>query len=95
MLVERSRRIPTKQSLRPFSIELKLDLLWVSLDGASAECYADVRLGMDFLLSPHGFPKGIFGIGVSKNRITDHALFTVPGVFLNGGIHVRQPASKA
>jgi MoaA/NifB/PqqE/SkfB family radical SAM enzyme len=26
-------------------IELKLDRLWVSLDGASPECYADVRLG--------------------------------------------------
>jgi MoaA/NifB/PqqE/SkfB family radical SAM enzyme len=26
-------------------IELKLDKLWVSLDGASPECYADVRLG--------------------------------------------------
>jgi MoaA/NifB/PqqE/SkfB family radical SAM enzyme len=26
-------------------IEVKLDMLWVSLDGASAECYADVRLG--------------------------------------------------
>lgn len=26
-------------------IELNLDMLWVSLDGASAECYADVRLG--------------------------------------------------
>jgi MoaA/NifB/PqqE/SkfB family radical SAM enzyme len=26
-------------------IDLRLDKLWVSLDGASAECYADVRLG--------------------------------------------------
>lgn len=26
-------------------IDLRLDMLWVSLDGASAECYADVRLG--------------------------------------------------
>ena len=26
-------------------IDLGLDMLWVSLDGASAECYADVRLG--------------------------------------------------
>ncbi len=26
-------------------IELKLDMLWVSLDGASPECYTDVRLG--------------------------------------------------
>jgi MoaA/NifB/PqqE/SkfB family radical SAM enzyme len=26
-------------------VELKLDMLWVSLDGASPECYADVRLG--------------------------------------------------
>jgi MoaA/NifB/PqqE/SkfB family radical SAM enzyme len=26
-------------------IALRLDMLWVSLDGASAECYADVRLG--------------------------------------------------
>ena len=26
-------------------IHLKLDMLWVSLDGASAECYADVRMG--------------------------------------------------
>jgi MoaA/NifB/PqqE/SkfB family radical SAM enzyme len=26
-------------------IELELDKLWVSLDGASPECYADVRLG--------------------------------------------------
>lgn len=26
-------------------IELNPDMLWVSLDGASAECYADVRLG--------------------------------------------------
>ncbi|MBL8101146.1 MAG: SPASM domain-containing protein [Anaerolineales bacterium] len=26
-------------------IELKLDMLWVSMDGASSECYIDVRLG--------------------------------------------------
>ncbi|GAB4419431.1 MAG: tungsten cofactor oxidoreductase radical SAM maturase [Anaerolineales bacterium] len=26
-------------------IELQLDMLWVSLDGATPECYADVRLG--------------------------------------------------
>ncbi len=26
-------------------IDLKLDMLWVSLDGASPECYVDVRLG--------------------------------------------------
>ena len=26
-------------------IDLALDMLWISLDGASAECYADVRLG--------------------------------------------------
>jgi MoaA/NifB/PqqE/SkfB family radical SAM enzyme len=26
-------------------IELKLDMLWVSMDGASPECYMDVRLG--------------------------------------------------
>jgi MoaA/NifB/PqqE/SkfB family radical SAM enzyme len=26
-------------------IDLKLDMLWVSLDGASSECYSDVRLG--------------------------------------------------
>jgi MoaA/NifB/PqqE/SkfB family radical SAM enzyme len=26
-------------------IDLQLDMLWVSLDGASPECYADVRLG--------------------------------------------------
>jgi len=26
-------------------IELRLDKLWVSMDGASPECYADVRLG--------------------------------------------------
>jgi MoaA/NifB/PqqE/SkfB family radical SAM enzyme len=26
-------------------IDLKLDMIWVSLDGASAECYADVRMG--------------------------------------------------
>ncbi|MBN1665460.1 MAG: radical SAM protein [Anaerolineales bacterium] len=26
-------------------IELQLDMLWVSLDGASPECYSDVRLG--------------------------------------------------
>jgi MoaA/NifB/PqqE/SkfB family radical SAM enzyme len=26
-------------------IDLKLDMLWVSLDGASSECYTDVRLG--------------------------------------------------
>jgi MoaA/NifB/PqqE/SkfB family radical SAM enzyme len=26
-------------------IDIGLDMLWVSLDGASAECYADVRLG--------------------------------------------------
>jgi MoaA/NifB/PqqE/SkfB family radical SAM enzyme len=26
-------------------IELNLDMLWVSLDGASSECYSDVRLG--------------------------------------------------
>jgi len=29
-------------------IELELDMLWVSLDGASPECYADVRLGNEF-----------------------------------------------
>lgn len=26
-------------------VDMKLDMLWVSLDGASSECYADVRLG--------------------------------------------------
>ncbi|MBK8418853.1 radical SAM protein [Candidatus Villigracilis saccharophilus] len=26
-------------------IDLKLDMLWVSVDGASPECYVDVRLG--------------------------------------------------
>jgi AbrB family looped-hinge helix DNA binding protein len=26
-------------------VDIKLDMLWVSLDGASPECYADVRLG--------------------------------------------------
>ena len=26
-------------------LDLKLDMLWVSLDGASSECYADIRLG--------------------------------------------------
>jgi len=26
-------------------VDMKLDMLWVSLDGASPECYADVRLG--------------------------------------------------
>jgi MoaA/NifB/PqqE/SkfB family radical SAM enzyme len=26
-------------------VEMKLDMLWVSLDGASPDCYADVRLG--------------------------------------------------
>jgi MoaA/NifB/PqqE/SkfB family radical SAM enzyme len=26
-------------------VDMRLDMLWVSLDGASAECYADVRLG--------------------------------------------------
>lgn len=26
-------------------IDLKLDMLWISLDGASPECYADVRMG--------------------------------------------------
>jgi MoaA/NifB/PqqE/SkfB family radical SAM enzyme len=26
-------------------VDLKLDMLWISLDGASAECYADVRRG--------------------------------------------------
>lgn len=26
-------------------IDLRLDMLWVSLDGASSECYSDVRLG--------------------------------------------------
>jgi MoaA/NifB/PqqE/SkfB family radical SAM enzyme len=34
----------TKQVTRRL-IELRLDKLWVSLDGASPECYADVRLG--------------------------------------------------
>jgi MoaA/NifB/PqqE/SkfB family radical SAM enzyme len=34
----------TEQVIRRL-IELKLDKLWVSLDGASPECYADVRLG--------------------------------------------------
>ncbi len=31
-------------------VELQLDMLWVSLDGASPECYADVRLGNEL---PH------------------------------------------
>jgi MoaA/NifB/PqqE/SkfB family radical SAM enzyme len=31
-------------------IDLQLDMLWVSLDGASPECYADVRLGDAFPL---------------------------------------------
>jgi MoaA/NifB/PqqE/SkfB family radical SAM enzyme len=31
-------------------IDLNLDMLWVSLDGASPECYADVRLGDAFPL---------------------------------------------
>ncbi len=34
----------TEEVTRRF-LELNLDMLWVSLDGASAECYADVRLG--------------------------------------------------
>ncbi len=34
----------TESIARSF-IELNLDMLWVSLDGASAECYTDVRLG--------------------------------------------------
>lgn len=33
------------EQIAPSFIELNLDMLWVSLDGASAECYADVRLG--------------------------------------------------
>ena len=34
----------TKQITRKL-IDLKLDMIWVSLDGASPECYTDVRLG--------------------------------------------------
>ncbi|NWG07893.1 MAG: radical SAM protein [Chloroflexi bacterium] len=33
------------QSVIQRFIELNLDMIWVSLDGASPECYADVRLG--------------------------------------------------
>lgn len=33
------------ESIRRSLIDLRLDMLWVSLDGASAECYVDVRLG--------------------------------------------------
>jgi MoaA/NifB/PqqE/SkfB family radical SAM enzyme len=34
----------TEQVIRRL-VDIKLDMLWVSLDGASPECYADVRLG--------------------------------------------------
>ncbi len=34
----------TEQVIRKL-IDLKLDMLWVSVDGASPECYVDVRLG--------------------------------------------------
>jgi len=34
----------TEQVIRRL-VHMKLDMLWVSLDGASPECYADVRLG--------------------------------------------------
>ena len=33
------------ESIAQRMIDLNLDMLWVSLDGASAECYTDVRLG--------------------------------------------------
>ncbi len=29
-------------------IDLQMDMLWVSLDGASPECFADIRLGNEF-----------------------------------------------
>ena len=34
-------------------VDMKLDMLWVSLDGASPECYADVRLGNALPLVVH------------------------------------------
>ncbi|WKZ37424.1 MAG: SPASM domain-containing protein [Anaerolineales bacterium] len=37
--------IPLTERVANRLIELKLDMLWVSMDGASPECYMDVRLG--------------------------------------------------
>jgi MoaA/NifB/PqqE/SkfB family radical SAM enzyme len=37
--------IPLTEKVADRLIELKLDMLWVSMDGASPECYMDVRLG--------------------------------------------------
>ncbi len=37
--------IPLTEHVANKLIELKLDMLWVSMDGASQECYMDVRLG--------------------------------------------------
>lgn len=36
---------PLTEKVADRLIELKLDMLWVSMDGASPECYKDVRLG--------------------------------------------------
>ncbi len=51
-------------------IDLNLDMLWVSLDGASAECYTDVRLGdslpiiLENLTRLRGLKYQKFGISV-------------------------------
>jgi antitoxin component of MazEF toxin-antitoxin module len=51
-------------------IDLNLDMLWVSLDGASAECYTDVRLGdslpliLENLTCLRGLKYQKFGISV-------------------------------
>ena len=60
-LIERAKRrsyhvslitngILLTEQIRDGLIDLQLDMLWVSLDGASPECYADVRLGDAFPL---------------------------------------------
>ena len=60
-LIERAKRrgyhvslitngILLTEKIRDGLIDLQLDMLWVSLDGASPECYADVRLGDAFPL---------------------------------------------
>jgi MoaA/NifB/PqqE/SkfB family radical SAM enzyme len=38
-------------------VEMRLDMLWVSMDGASPECYADVRLGNALPLVVHNLTR--------------------------------------
>ena len=40
-----SNGILLTEQVRRRLVDMRLDMLWVSLDGASPECYADVRLG--------------------------------------------------